>query len=97
MFEIEEVLMTTTLVTSIPNRQRVMPCAAAHARLVPLAPGRWRVVDRRGLIIGHVQLVPEPRGERYRARRYRPSARALTDVGDFWSAEEAVQCLCAGR
>jgi hypothetical protein len=63
------------------------------ARLVAAASRRWRVIDRRGRIVGHLDAVADPRGVRYRARRYHPTARAFVDVGEFWSPDDAVASL----
>ena len=66
-------------------------------RLHPVGAGRWRVVDSTGRIVGHVDEVPDPLGTRYRARRYHPASRAFRDIGDFWSADDAVDCLRFAR
>ncbi|WP_137843415.1 hypothetical protein [Microbacterium sp. 2FI] len=66
---------------------------AAPERLSPAAPSLWRVVAPSGLIIGHLQSIADAAGVRYRARRFRSSSRSFVDVGDFWSADDAVTCL----
>jgi hypothetical protein len=62
-------------------------------RLAPAAPGRWRVVESTGRIIGHLDALPHPGGARYRARRYHAPTRAFRDIGDFWSPDDAVDAL----
>ncbi len=66
-------------------------------RLHAVGNGRWRVLDATGRIVGHLDAVPELLGVRYRARRYHAPSRALRDVGDFWSADDAVDCLRFAR
>ena len=66
-------------------------------RLATAVAGLWRVVDGAGVIIGHLEAVPHPYGVRYRARRFHAGARAFRDLGDFWSADDAVDCLRFGR
>lgn len=66
-------------------------------RLSSAAPGLWRVTDGRGRIIGHLESVGSPPMTRYRARRYHAGSRAFRDLGDFWSADDAVECLRFAR
>lgn len=71
--------------------------ARAQVRLDPAAPGLWRVRDRAGVVIGHLQAVSELGGTRFRARRFHASTHAFRDLGDFWSADDAIECLRWGR
>lgn len=57
------------------------------------APALWRVTDRRGLVIGHIQAIASGDGPRFRARRFHSASRAFRDLGDFWRAADAVDCL----
>lgn len=66
-------------------------------RLVAAAPSLWRVLEPGGRVIGHLQEVAQPGGIRFRARRYNPTAHAFRDLGDFWSADDAVECLVFAR
>jgi hypothetical protein len=71
--------------------------AGGTVRLTAAAPALWRVVDRSGRVIGHLQAISEDAGVRYRARRFHAAARALIDLGDFWSAADAIDCLRFAR
>jgi hypothetical protein len=80
--------------------------AAVPAPIVPVgipleltaaAPGLWRVIDRAGRVIGHLQAVTVPGGVRFRARRFHAAARAFRDLGEFWSASDALDCLRFAR
>lgn len=71
--------------------------ARARVRLDPAAPGLWRVRDSAGLVIGHLQAVSESGGTRFRARRFHSATHAFRDLGDFWNADDAVECLRLGR
>lgn len=62
-------------------------------RLIPVAPGRWRVVDDVGRAIGHLEAVAMPSGVRYSARRFHAPTRSFRTLGDFWSDDEAIDCL----
>lgn len=65
-------------------------------RLVAAGPDLWRVVDDGERIVGHLQRIAGGSDPRYRALRYQPSRRGFRTVGDFWSAEDAVDCLRFG-
>lgn len=55
--------------------------------------GLWRVIDRRGTIRGHLRVVVDPLGVRYRAERLRLASGVFLLVGEFWSADDAVAAL----
>lgn len=70
---------------------------ASTLRLVAAGPGLWRVVDAKGIVAGHLQEIVQDAGTRFRARRYHAPSRAFRDVGDFWSREQAIECLRVAR
>lgn len=76
-------------------RSPLAPSVAAQAgvHLVSAAPSLWRVLDGAGRVIGHLQEVSQGGGIRFRARRFHAATRAFRDLGDFWSAGDAVDCL----
>ena len=53
----------------------------------------WRVLDARDAIRGHLRVVQDPRGIRYRAERLSPATRTFRIVGEFWNADDAVAAL----
>jgi len=69
---------------------------AVDVRLVPAGPLLWRIVDR-GRAIGHLQAVREGADLRYRARRFHAPSRAFRDLGEFWSVDDAVECVIFAR
>lgn len=71
--------------------------SGAAVRLAFAAPALWRVLDASGRVLGHLQAVPDSRGMRFRARRFHPASRAFRDLGDFWSPDDAVDCLRFAR
>jgi len=87
--------MTYILESSARDEPRVS--ARAGVRLDAAAPGLWRVRDRSGFVIGHLQTVAELSGTRFRARRFHAATHSFRDLGDFWSADDAVECLRLGR
>ncbi|MCP2636731.1 hypothetical protein K0817_009160 [Microbacterium sp. HD4P20] len=62
-------------------------------RLAAAAPALWRVIDRSGRVVGHLQALSEADGIRYRVRRFHPPSRAFLDLGEFWRIGEAIDCL----
>ncbi|MFB7891294.1 hypothetical protein ACFC1I_03735 [Microbacterium sp. NPDC056044] len=74
-----------------------LPISRTRMRLVPAAPSLWRVLEPGGRVIGHLQEVAQAGGTRFRARRYSAAAHAFRDLGDFWSADDAVECLMFAR
>jgi len=85
--------MTLTLQSSsaTPHLTR-----AVNVRLIPAGPLLWRVVDR-GRAIGHLQAVREGADLRYQARRFHAPSRAFRDLGEFWSVDDAVECVIFAR
>lgn len=81
--------------TSPDTRTSIAPAVSPHTRvsLVPVSAALWRVVDPRGRAMGHLQRLAEPQGERFRARRFHVASGAFRDVGEFWSAQDAVDAL----
>lgn len=78
------------------TRSHEPPHLRAPVRLDIASAALWRVIAD-GRVIGHLQEIVTDSGIRYRARRYHPTTRAFRDLGDFWSADEAVDCLRLGR
>ena len=66
-------------------------------RLAPAGPDLWRVLDTGDRVLGHLQRTSEASGSRYRARRFHAGARAFLELGEFWSADDAVDCLRYAR
>jgi len=85
-------LILETPPAGIPQLTRV-----TDLRLVSAAPALWRIVDRSGRVIGHLQAVRQDRGVRYRARRFHAPSRAFRDLGEFWSADDAVESVVFAR
>ncbi|CAL4859845.1 hypothetical protein [Microbacterium sp. MM2322] len=78
----------------------IAPTADARLRryrLAPVSDRLWRVVDAAGRVIGHVARTGDEAASRYRARRFRASAGAFVEVGEFWRLEDAVAALHDSR
>ncbi|MGQ7313455.1 hypothetical protein ACUOFU_17265 [Microbacterium arabinogalactanolyticum] len=53
----------------------------------------WRVIAASGTIRGHLRVVADPLGIRYRAERLDLASSAFRLVGEFWDADDAVAAL----
>lgn len=84
------------LTDSIPIEAPAVP-PGVPLRLLDASPSLWRVVDLHGRVIGHLQAIANTGGIRYRARRFQVASRAFLELGEFWSAGDALDCLRFAR
>lgn len=87
--------MTSLIESRSPRAPRLTSRSRVH--LVAAAPSLWRVLEPGGVVIGHLQEVVDPGGSRFRARRFHPGSHTFRDLGDFWNADDAVECLRFAR
>lgn len=64
--------------------------------LVQLHDELWRVTRADGDVLGYVESFSDPRGTRYRSKRLIPLHKRFVELGDFWSFDDAVDCLRFG-
>lgn len=89
--------MSTTYQPQLSLRPSAPPrLASGRERLVRAAEHLWRVQDAAGRILGHLRLVADPLGLRYRAERLSVAAGTFQIVGVFWQPDDAVQALRNG-
>lgn len=92
MFDNEEAIMNTRLtappLSTAPDLRR-----QPLLRLFRVGATRWRVTDSRSRIIGHVEAHTTPAGTRYHALRLHAPSGAFRDLGEFWSPDDAIDCL----
>lgn len=89
--------MSATLITSFPEVPHATPrLSAKKEHLVRASAHLWRVQDAKDRVLGHLRLVPDPLGVRYRAERLHLATSSFRLVGDFWSADDAVAALRNG-
>ena len=53
----------------------------------------WRAMRPDGAVLGYVEIVETPDGERFMSKRLRPRAQGFLPVGEFWTADEAIESL----
>ena len=64
--------------------------------LVQLNDELWRVTRPSGDVLGYVEGFLDPRGRRYRSKRLIPLQKRFINIGEFWSFDDAVDCLRFG-
>jgi len=89
-----------TLLMSDQDRRRTASDERAlpqGMRLLPVGDRLWRVLDRTGRVAGHLQACGDGAERRYVARRFHSPSAGFREIGSFWSAQEAVECLLLSR
>ncbi|HWH27190.1 MAG TPA: hypothetical protein VNT53_11170 [Pseudolysinimonas sp.] len=66
--------------------------------VVPRRGALWRVTRADGVVLGYVEKVSDGGGAsgggtRFRSKRLRERATGFHIIGDFWSADDAVDAL----
>ncbi len=64
--------------------------------LVQLHNDLWRVTRADGEVLGYVEGFDDPRGRRFRSKRLIALQRRFLPLGEFWSFDDAVDCLRFG-
>lgn len=72
------------------------PLVRRGINLVQLHDELWRVTRTDGDVLGYVESFLEPRGRRYRSKRFLPLQRRFLPTGEFWSFDDAVDALRFG-
>lgn len=79
-----------TLTAAKPSTQH------SGVALVQLHDELWRVTRPSGDVLGYVESFLDPRGRRYRSKRLIPLQKRFINIGEFWSFDDAVDCLRFG-
>ncbi|WP_223625014.1 hypothetical protein [Microbacterium sp. EST19A] len=86
--------MSDSLTTYLPEVPYSTPrLSSAREHLVRAADHLWRVQDRRERVLGHLRIVADPLGLRYRAERLHLATGTFRLVGEFWRPDDAVAAL----
>ncbi|WP_091233022.1 hypothetical protein [Microbacterium sp. 3J1] len=89
--------MSENLITSSPEVPFATPrLSSAREHLVRASAHLWRVQDRDERVLGHLRIIPDPLGLRYRAERLHLATGDFWLVGDFWRPDDAVAALRNG-
>jgi hypothetical protein len=76
-----------------PEQATPVLLSGTRERMQPAGLNLWRVLDASGHVIGHVQSFGHPLGVRFRVKRYHTASAGFRELGEFWSADDAVACL----
>lgn len=80
--------------TSLPQIPYATPkLESSREVLVRAADHLWRVQDRAGRVLGHLRIVADPLGLRYRVERLHLATATFRVVGEFWRPDDAVATL----
>ncbi|WP_309129180.1 hypothetical protein [Microbacterium sp.] len=83
-----------TLTETLPSMPWCTPVLRSRAEHLDRAGEHlWRVIDSHGSIRGHLRVIADPLGIRYRAERLHLPSGAFRLVGEFWDADDAVAAL----
>jgi len=89
--------MSDTQLHHLPDVPYSTPqLTSRREQLIRASDHLWRVQDAKGSVLGHLRLVADPLGLRYRAERLHLAAGAFRLIGEFWRADDAVQALRSG-
>ncbi|MBB2974585.1 hypothetical protein FHX49_000126 [Microbacterium endophyticum] len=87
---------TMTALNSAPALDHLVPglvLAKSHVKCHPLPANAWRVTDVRDRVLGHLKANETPQGTQFVARRFHAASSDFRDVGTFWNAADALECL----
>ncbi|MFF1541462.1 hypothetical protein ACFVWL_15390 [Microbacterium sp. NPDC058269] len=86
--------MSEHLITELPGVPFATPrLSSAREHLVRAADHLWRVQDQREHVLGHLRIVADPLGLRYRAERLHLATGAFRVLGEFWRVDDAIAAL----
>ncbi|MBF4462216.1 MULTISPECIES: hypothetical protein [unclassified Rathayibacter] len=51
----------------------------------------WRVSSASGAVVGHIESVDDPQGERFKARLLRAGMPSGAELGEFWNVDDAIE------
>jgi hypothetical protein len=87
----------TTIELSSPALAAPKTGGAASVDVIRVTDRRWRVVGPSARVLGIVDATDSPGGWRYRASRYQAATRTFRSLGEFWSSDDAIDCLRYSR
>ena len=62
-------------------------------RLVQVRDDLARVTRAGGEVLGYVERLDDPLGDRWRAKRFVARERRFVEIGEFWSRSDATDCF----
>ena len=86
---------TRALAPTIPASVAREPLAETRGglRLVQVRDDLARVTRAGGEVLGYVERLDDPLGDRWRAKRFVARERRFVEIGEFWSRSDATDCF----
>jgi hypothetical protein len=83
------------LTPSLSGRVAFEPLTEARGglRLVQVRDDLARVTRAGGEVLGYVERLDDPLGDRWRAKRFVARERRFVEIGEFWSRSDATDCF----
>lgn len=82
----------TTIADGVQPARSGSSARPSGPSLIVVRDGLWRVVDRSGAVLGHIEREAHADGERFLARRLVMSTRRI-ELGAFWLIDDAADCF----
>ncbi len=65
----------------------------AGVATIQLHDDLWRITRSSGEVLGYVERIDTAAGHRFVAKRMLPRQRRFLAVGEFWTADDAMDCF----
>jgi len=65
----------------------------ARTETVAVGDSLWRIVRVGGELLGYIDRLATPDGDRFRVRRMLATQRRFVAVGEFWRFDDAMGCF----
>ncbi len=65
----------------------------AGVATIQLHDDLWRITGSTGEVLGYVQRIDTAAGHRFVAKRMLARQRRFLPVGEFWTADDAMECF----
>jgi hypothetical protein len=82
---------TTTPAVAAPRQ--ALAETRGGLRLVQVRDDLARVTRAGGEVLGYVERLDDPLGDRWRAKRFVARERRFVEIGEFWSRSDATDCF----
>jgi len=82
-----------TTTPSVAATREALTETRGGLRLVQVRDDLARVTRAGGEVLGYVERLDDPLGDRWRAKRFVARERRFVEIGEFWSRSDATDCF----
>jgi len=82
-----------TTTPAVPATREALTETRGGLRLVQVRDDLARVTRAGGEVLGYVERLDDPLGDRWRAKRFVARERRFVEIGEFWSRSDATDCF----